>query len=274
MGDFFKQIASIAVIAALLWFGWQNDWLDAALEAGDSAGERIGERTGQEPNPHVNDEFGDPGDNPDRPYANYNEQALAVLDKNAGDFVEQEGYSRDLFFIYSNSWNKVSREESQNAGWDEFPNEKCNVRNAILIEQGSDVKYSPECKITSGTFEDKYGAYNKESKKVTYLKDSNPKEFDIDHVVALSLGWRSGMYKSDETLRNMFANDRANLVISDKSINRSKGDQSIDEWTPPKKSKNFCDYTDRYAYIKAKYNMIVTEEELTTIKENIASCNA
>lgn len=274
MRDFFRQMASIAVIVAVAWFGWQNDWLDTIVDSADRAGEKIGERTGQETNPRINADFGDPGDDASRPYAVYNQQALDVLQSNVGDFVEAEGYSRDLFFIYSGSWNKVSRQESQDAGWDKFNNKNCNVRNAVLIEQGSKVKYTEDCKIYAGSFEDKYGAVNKSTKKVTYAKSTNTKDFDIDHVVALSLGWRSGMYKSDETLRNMYANDRANLVISDKSINRSKGDQSIDEWTPPRKSKNFCDYTDRYAYIKAKYNMIVTDEELSTIKENIASCNA
>lgn len=274
MGDFLKQIASIAVIVAVVWFGWQNNWLDTIVNNADKAGEKIGEKTGQEPNPHINADFKDPGDDATRPYAVYNQKALDVLASNVGDFVEKEGYSRELFFIYSGSWNKVSREESQKAGWDKFDNKKCNVRNAVLIEQGSDVKYSSDCKIYDGTFEDKYGAVNGKSKKVTYAKSKKAKDFDIDHVVALSLGWRSGMYQSDETMRNMFANDRANLIISDKSINRSKGDQSIDEWAPPRKSKNFCDYTDRYAYIKAKYNMIVTEEELSVIKENIATCNA
>lgn len=62
--------------------------------------------------------------------------------------------------------------------------------------------------------------------------------------------------------------------MSEKSINRSKGDQSIDEWTPPKNSKNYCDYADRYVYIKAKYSLNVTSEELKALEKIIGGCNA
>ena len=72
----------------------------------------------------------------------------------------------------------------------------------------------------------------------------------------------------------MLANDKANLVVSEKGINRSKGDQSIDEWTPPKNSKNYCDYADRYVYIKAKYSLNVTSEELKALEKIIGGCNA
>lgn len=275
MRELIKQLSAIAVIAAIAWFGYQKDWSDKIMEAADSAGEKIGNSTGNEhaDAPHWDKYFKDPGDNPQRPYADYNNKALEVLDNNVHDFQEDPGYKRNKFFIHSGTWNKVSMQESLDAGWKDFPNKKCSVRNAVLIEQGKNVKYTKGCKITSGVFEDRYGEKSK-SGKITYAKSTNKGDFDIDHVVALSLGWRSGMSQAEESLRNMFANDKANLVISDKSLNRSKGDQSIDEWFPPQGSKYHCDYADRYAYIKAKYGITITQDELNTLKGQLDKCNA
>lgn len=272
--DLGRQIVALAIIAGIIWFGYQSGWVDKALDAGDAAAEKIGDsRSNDEGSPLLRSDFKGPGRNTMRPYSGYNTRALEVLGNNVHDFVEDPGYSRDKFFIYSGTWNKVSRKESQDAGWRKFPNKECSVRNAVLVEQGKNVKYSKSCKITSGTFEDRYGEKNK-SGKITYTKSTNKGDFDIDHVVALSLGWRSGMSQADETLRNMYANDKANLVISDKSLNRSKGDQSIDEWFPPQGSKYHCDYADRYAYIKAKYGMTITSDEFSTLKEQLDKCNA
>lgn len=240
-----------------------NSWLDKKIN-GDQSGD------GTAVSPEWNKDFGEPGDG-ERPYQKYNDQAISVLSGNVGKYIYKDGYSRDKFFIHdSNSWNKISREESQLAGWKNFDNKKCNVREAVLIEQGKNVKYNDSCKITSGTFTDKYGKKN--GSKVTYLSSKKKSDFDIDHIIALSLAWRSGMAESDDSLRNMLANDRANLLVSDPSLNRSKGDQSIDEWFPPTKSRNHCDYADRYAYVKAKYNMIVTQEEFDTLSKQVKSC--
>lgn len=279
MGDFFKQILSVAVIAALLFFGFQNNWIDSIVQWSDKAGEKIdsvasGESDkGNSVTPSVNPDFGEPEEKSERPYASYNENALAVLENNVAGYVEEPGYEREKFFIYSGRWNDISREESRKAGWEHFDNGKCSVRNAVLIEQGKDVRYDSNCKITSGVFADRYGK-KMDNGKIEYHTSKNTKDFDIDHVVALSLAWRSGMHSADDISRNMLANDRANLVTSDKSLNRSKGDQSIDEWFPPVKSKHHCDYADRYAYVKAKYNLIVTQDELSTLKEQISQCNA
>lgn len=275
MRELIKQLAAIAVIVAVVWFGYQENWWDKIMEAGDSAGEKIGNSTGNEQvaSPHLDGYFKDPGDNPQRPYADYSNKALEVLENNVHDFQEDPGYKRDKFFIHSGTWNKVSMQESLDAGWKDFPNKKCSVRNAVLIEQGKNVRYTKGCKIKSGTFADRYGEKSK-SGKITYTKSENKGDFDIDHVVALSLGWRSGMSKTEASLRNMYANDKANLVISDKSLNRSKGDQSIDEWFPPQGSTYHCDYADRYAYIKAKYGMTVTQDELDTLRGQLDKCNA
>lgn len=48
MKELIKQLSAIAVIAAIAWFGYQEDWSDKIMEVADSAGEKIGNSTGNE----------------------------------------------------------------------------------------------------------------------------------------------------------------------------------------------------------------------------------
>lgn len=204
----------------------------------------------------------------DRPYEDTNEESLEILAENIGSFTDKDGYERDAF---GSGWNSVTNENS--IGWEKFPEESCHVRRAVLIEQGENVEYDEDCDITSGTWTDPYGERN-EAGEVVYHTSTVSRDFDIDHVVALSLAWRSGAAHLDDDTRNQISNDKANLLISDAGINRSKGDQDIVDWTPPVDSVSYCDYTDRYAHVKAKYDLTVTEEEFNKIEEIITTCNS
>lgn len=203
----------------------------------------------------------------DRPYKDTNQESMEILSKNIGEFATTPGYERAQF---GTGWNRVS--DPNSVGFENFPNKSCDVRRAVLIEQGSDVKYDDKCDITSGTWVDPYG-YRDSDGKVAYHESGNSREFDIDHVVALSLSWRSGMDKVDDDVRNQLANDRANLLISEASINRSKGDSDISDWTPPVDSESYCDYADRYAHVKAKYNLTLTQNEYNKLEGILSACN-
>lgn len=285
-----RMVVVLCLVGGVGWYGMKHDVLGKVLDGNDNnqgnskldnAADKLNDKldsalnitTAQSNIPQWNKEFADP-DKGDRPYKKYDDKALEIIGGNVGKYTNTPGYKRSKFFIYeSHGWNKVSRQESQNAGWKNFPNKKCSTRDATLIEQGKNVSYTPACKITKGTFVDQYGKKDSHG-KITYKESKNKKDFDIDHVVALSLAWRSGYGTAPEQLRNMVANDRANLVVSDPSENRSKGDQSIDQWFPPQQSRGYCDYVDRYAYIKAKYNMIVTDKEYQALKDKVNICNA
>lgn len=203
-----------------------------------------------------------------RPYADTNKDSLKTLENNIGEFSNEKGYERSLF---GDGWNNVGNKNS--VGWEKFTPESCNVRKAVLIEQGENVEYDKTCDISGGTWTDPYGERNGGG-KVEYHTSTTARDFDIDHVVALSLAWRSGASYLDDDLRNQIANDKANLLISEAGINRSKGDQDIVDWTPPVDSGSYCDYADRYAHVKAKYDLTVTQSEYDKLKEVIDSCNA
>lgn len=280
IGRLFKQLFYLACVVGIGFFAYNNvgdfdgfsDNEDGGSNIGDSIKDRVNEKFG---NQGEEFELGYPSEKQgDRPYAKYSEKSLEVVSKNLSEPHKAKGYSRDKFFIYDgNSWNKVKREESKQVGWKDFKDGNCNVRQAVLASDGAKVSYDKGCKSMKGTWTDVYGERDS-SGKIVYKKSTNPRDYDIDHIVALSLAWRSGMDEATDKERNMLANDKANLVVSEKGINRSKGDQSIDEWTPPKNSKNYCDYADRYVYIKAKYSLNVTSEELKALEKIIGGCNA
>ena len=77
---------------------------------------------------------------------------------------------------------------------------------------------------------------------------------DIDHVVALGQAWASGAQQLTEQERTWLANDPMNLMASDASANRQKGDKEASAWLPPNKSFR-CEYVSRQIMVKSKYKL-------------------
>lgn len=189
-------------------------------------------------------------------------EAIETLKGHISREVIKDGYSRKQFMNNGN-WNKVSDKNS--IGWKDFKPDNCTVRQAVVMDVGKNVEKSKNpCKPKSGKWIDPYGS----GKSTT-----NPSKFDLDHIVALSNAWKSGASSADWDVRNQIANDKDNLILSDSSTNRSKGDQRIDEWTPKKGSSAYCDYGARYAIVKAKYGLTVTQAEYDKLNEINTSCN-
>ncbi|MGW6942436.1 HNH endonuclease family protein [Streptomyces xanthophaeus] len=148
--------------------------------------------------------------------------------------------------------------------WAEQGN-KCDTRETVLRRDGTDVTQDSECKAVSGTWKSLYdGVVVTEASKM-----------DIDHMVPLAEGWRSGAAGWDAARRKAFANDLTNpqLLAVTASSNRSKGDQSPDLWQPPDRS-SWCQYGRAWTTVKSAYELTVTEPEkkmLTTMLDTCAS---
>lgn len=213
IGRLFKQLFYLACVVGIGFFAYNNvgdfdgfsDNEDGGSNVGDSIKDKVNEKFG---NQGEKFELGYPTEKQgDRPYAEYSEKSLEAVSKNLSEPHKTKGYSRDKFFIYDgNSWNKVKREESKQVGWKDFKDENCNVRQAVLASDGAKVSYDKGCKSMKGTWTDVYGERDG-SGKIVYKKSKNPRDYDIDHIVALSLAWRSGMDEAADKERNMLAND-------------------------------------------------------------------
>ncbi|MFF4104994.1 HNH endonuclease family protein [Streptomyces sp. NPDC001903] len=148
--------------------------------------------------------------------------------------------------------------------WAEQGN-KCDTREVVLKRDGTDVKQDSECKAVSGTWKSLYdGAVVTEASKM-----------DIDHIVPLAEGWRSGAAAWDAARRKAFANDLTHpqLLSVTAATNRSKGDQSPDLWQPPDKS-SWCQYGRAWTIVKSTYGLTVTEPEKKMLTTMLDGCAA
>ncbi|MGW7451816.1 GmrSD restriction endonuclease domain-containing protein [Streptomyces sp. NPDC054787] len=157
------------------------------------------------------------------------------------------GYSRDKFTHWAQHGNK------------------CDTREVVLERDGKDVTRDGECRAVSGTWKSLYdGVVVTEAAKM-----------DIDHVVPLAEGWRSGAAGWDAARRKAFANDMTHpqLLAVTAASNRSKGDQSPDLWQPPDKS-SWCQYGRAWTTVKSVYGLTVTEPEKKMLTTMLDTCSS
>ncbi|WP_390891475.1 HNH endonuclease family protein [Dactylosporangium roseum] len=139
----------------------------------------------------------------------------------------------------------------------------CDTRDAVLKRDGKNVKVADGCKITSGSW---YSPYD--DKTLT-----NPQDLDIDHMVPLAAGWRSGANKWTDEQRKQFANDmtRPQLFAVSLQSNRAKGDQDPSTWKPPNRAY-WCTYAQDWVTVKSFYKLTVTQAEKTALADMLATC--
>ncbi|MGK5546111.1 HNH endonuclease family protein [Streptomyces sp. URMC 127] len=157
------------------------------------------------------------------------------------------GYSRDKFPHWAQQGNK------------------CDTRETALERDGRDVKRDDQCRAVSGTWQSLY-----DDKTFTAAS-----QVDIDHIVPLANAWRSGADQWTTDRRKAFANDLTHpqvLTVS-AATNRSKGDQSPDQWQPPSKAA-WCVYGRAWTSVKSTYGLTVTEDEKKMLTTMLDTCTS
>ncbi|MDF2269332.1 HNH endonuclease family protein [Streptomyces coacervatus] len=140
---------------------------------------------------------------------------------------------------------------------------KCDTREVVLARDGVNVKQDEECRAVSGTWRSQY-----DNKTVTTAS-----QIDIDHMVPLANGWRSGADTWTTAKRKQFANDleHSQLIAVSAASNRSKGDQSPDQWAPPN-SAYWCTYSRAWTHVKSLYGLSVTAREKSALQNMLGTC--
>jgi Protein of unknown function (DUF1524) len=105
----------------------------------------------------------------------------------------------------------------------------------------------------------------------TGLVASGDREIQIDHILSLNKAWFKGAYLWDEEKRELFANDKDNLVVTTSTQNSRKSDKGPDEWRPADRSY-WCEYGTRYRGVLLEWNLSATETELAAINELVSTC--
>ncbi|WP_017573472.1 HNH endonuclease family protein [Nocardiopsis halotolerans] len=171
-------------------------------------------------------------------------QRLAELRVEAED--DPPGYDRSLF-----------------PHWTSGVRDGCDTRQVVLLSDGEDVEVDEECDPVSGSW---YSPYDGET-----FTDSS--DLDIDHMVPLNEGWRSGAHAWTTAERERFANDldSSQLWAVSASSNRSKGDSDPSDWMPPLESSH-CDYVVSWIEVKHVWDLTVDPEEETALREVLSGC--
>ncbi|MDX3639159.1 HNH endonuclease family protein [Streptomyces sp. MB09-02B] len=99
-------------------------------------------------------------------------------------------------------------------------------------------------------------------------------QVDVDHVVPLANAWRSGADKWSSALRHKFANDLSTTQLVAVSVvaNRTKGDQSPDQWVPPNTAYH-CVYSRAWTHVKFTYGLSVTAKEKAALSSMLDTCS-
>ncbi|MFI1253021.1 HNH endonuclease family protein [Streptomyces netropsis] len=140
---------------------------------------------------------------------------------------------------------------------------KCDTRETVLRRDGQDVTQDDECRAVSGTWKSPY-----DDKTLTAAS-----QVDIDHMVPLANAWRSGADGWTTDRRKTFANDleHSQLIAVSAASNRSKGDQSPDQWSPPS-SAYWCTYARAWTDVKHLYGLSVTQTEKDKLNSMLDTC--
>lgn len=140
--------------------------------------------------------------------------------------------------------------------WTDDDNNCLNTRQEILKARSHvNVTMNKKgCSVVQGMWDDYY-----------YPEvHSHANKVDIDHIVPLKYAHDHGAKNWSYELKEQFANDHENLVVTNKTYNRKKGAKGIDQWLPSHK-EYACKYVEDWLYIKDKYKLIVTDREKNTI---------
>ncbi|GGR30142.1 HNH endonuclease family protein [Streptomyces netropsis] len=140
---------------------------------------------------------------------------------------------------------------------------KCDTREVVLRRDGEGVTQDDECRAVSGTWKSLY-----DDKTLTAAS-----QVDIDHMVPLANAWRSGADGWTTDRRKTFANDleHSQLIAVSAASNRSKGDQSPDQWSPPS-SAYWCTYARAWTDVKHLYRLSVTQPEKDKLNSMLDTC--
>lgn len=132
-------------------------------------------------------------------------------------------------------------------------NHSCTTRTRELVSEFPDAHVGDKCQVAAGGTIDPY------SGEPLYVDQT-----EIDHVFPLAAAWDLGAAWWDDERRLEFANDPENLLAVSKTENRAKGDRLPSEWLPSA-LKYRCFYARQLAQVAAKYQLALTNADLTVL---------
>ncbi len=143
--------------------------------------------------------------------------------------------------------------------WSDVDRNGCDTRNDILKRDLTSIVFREKtrnCVVERGLLQDPFSG-----QVIDFQRGEKTSALvQIDHVVALSNAWQTGISQMSQKVRTNFANDPLNLMAVKGSLNSQKGDGDAATWLPPNKSFR-CAYVTRQLQVKVKYGLWLTKPE-------------
>ena len=150
------------------------------------------------------------------------------------------------------------------AGWLDGDGDCVNTRHEVLQSEALGFSMNAAgCAVASGEWFDPYTAR-------TY---TNPRDLDVDHVVALADAWVSGAYAWADELLDRFSNDLGNLNAIAAGENRSKSARGPADYSPTAPGAR-CEYLVQYATVKIRWQLSITPADFAATERGLAGCDA
>ncbi|KAA1053823.1 GmrSD restriction endonuclease domain-containing protein [Azospirillum argentinense] len=144
------------------------------------------------------------------------------------------------------------------------PVEGClTTRHAVLATRSLVRPTIRNCKVVAGRWRDAW----------TGVEITDPKNTDIDHVVAVQEAHDSGGYQWETAVRHRFFNDVENLVVTEREVNKRKGGYGPEAWLPDGEVER-CFFVRRWIYIKHKWQLSADKRELQALRDALHACPA
>ena len=148
------------------------------------------------------------------------------------------------------------------AGWIDSDGDCVNTRHEILQSEAASFSMNTEgCAVASGEWFDPY----------TSRTFTDPRDLDVDHVVALADAWVSGAWAWADELLDRFANDFGNLNAIAAGENRSKSARGPAGYSPSAPAAA-CDYLVQYATVKIRWGLSITPQDFDVVATGLAGC--
>lgn len=148
--------------------------------------------------------------------------------------------------------------------WIDEDNDCQNTRHEVLIATSKipvQFKADKSCYVVFGEWYDPYSGE-------TFM---NSNLLDLDHIVPIKFAHTRGGSKWLKNKKQIFANDRQNLILVKASLNKQKGAKSLYEWLPPNHNYK-CQYINKFMGIINKYQLFLFPAEKTAINKMQKAC--
>ena len=160
---------------------------------------------------------------------------------------------------------RYDRDEFGGGDWLDFDDDCIDTRHEVLIEEvdGPFVMTEDGCAVVAGEWYDPF----------TARTFTDPRDLQVDHVVALADAWYAGAWQWSAERRAAFANDTANLNAIDGEENQRKSAGGPADYAPANEAHR-CAYLEQYARVKVKWGLAVTARDFASLEEGLTACAA